>query len=191
MNKEIKIRFLKEEDFNTVVALDELTLYRTWTLAQYQREFSLPNSRFWLLCLTNDHRTTEKVIGMGCWRKISSDVEIPIFAIYPDYQAQGLGKYFFSWLLSDIVNHNLRYARLEVRTSNQRAIALYQKFGFQIITRLSNYYHLDGEDGYKMMSSSLQNDSFKQRLDFWLRKFSDNLEQKNFILPLNPNQIKL
>ena len=187
MDKKIKIRFLKEEDFNTVITLDKLTLQAVWTLAQYQREFSLPNSRFWLLCLTNDRRATEVVIGMACWRKISSDVEIPIFAIHPDYQAQGLGKYFFSWLLSDIVNHNLCYARLEVRTSNQKAIALYQKFGFQIITRLSNYYHLDGEDGYKMISSSLQNKSFQQRLDFWLRKFSDNLEQKNFILPLYPN----
>ena len=156
MDKEIKIRFLTEEDFNTVVTLDELTLYQTWTLAQYQREFSLPNSRFWLLCLSKNKVATEQIIGMGCWRKIALDVQLPIFAIRPDYQAQGLGKYFFSWLLSDIVNHNLRYARLEVRVSNQKAIAFYQKFSFQIVTRLNNYYQLDGEDGYRMTSIFLQ-----------------------------------
>ena len=171
MDKEIKIRPLKEQDLDKVIILDRLTLQGLWTLVQYQRELNYPNSRFWLLCLTDSETATEQIIGMGCWRAIACDAEIPIFAIHPEYQNQGLGKFFFSWLLQDMINYNSRYARLEVRVSNQRAIAMYRKFGFQVINRLSNYYQNNQEDAHKMISPSLRSQPFRQQLDFWLSQF--------------------
>ena len=191
INKKVKIRPLQEQDLDTIVILDRLTLYGIWNLAQYQREFALPNSNFYLLCLSDVALTGEQVIGMGCWRKIASDAEIPLFAIHPDYQAQGWGKFFFLQLLRDIVNHNLLYARLEVRVSNQKAIAFYQKFGFQIISRLNNYYRhepLNQEDAYRMISPPLKSQLFKQRLDFWLNCQSDILNYVAQEISLSSNQ---
>lgn len=184
MDKEIKIRLATQDDLSTVIALDQLTLNQIWSLQQYQRELNLPNSRFWLLCLTNNSEI--EVMGMGCWRKIAADVEIPLFAIHPFYQSQGLGKYFFAWLLKDIANHGVRHARLEVMVTNQKAIALYKKMGFQIAMRLSNYYHKQQKDAYRLISPSFSHPSFLAKIDFCLGTFSQNLAEQGFILPPSP-----
>ena len=176
MNQEIKIRSLTEDDLETVMGLDEITLQGIWTFAQYQRELSLPNSNFWLLCLE------EKVIGMGCWRVIASNVEIPLFAIHPDYQGRGLGQYFFICLLRGMTNRNLRHARLEVKVSNQRAIKLYQKFNFQIIAKLHRYYKTTQEDGYRLMSPALKNEQFITQINTWYEQLKDNLLGQGFTI---------
>lgn len=59
-------------------------------------------------------------------------------AVYPAHQGQKLGHLLFTTLLTATTQHYPHIRRLEllVRESNQRAIALYQKLGFQQEGRL-------------------------------------------------------
>ena len=94
-------------------------------------------------------------------------------------------------MLRDIVHHNLFYARLEVRVSNQKAIAFYQKFGFQVMARLNNYYRhnpRNQEDAYRMISAPLKSQLFKQKLDFWLNSQLEMIADVAQEISLSSNQ---
>lgn len=63
-----------------------------------------------------------------------------ILVVHPDFHGQGLGTKIFTHLLDEIKNNHPEIARVELfaRTSNQRAIALYQRLGFVIEGHLKN-----------------------------------------------------
>ncbi len=63
-----------------------------------------------------------------------------ILVVHPDFHGQGLGTKIFTHLLEEIKNNHPEIARVELfaRTSNQRAIALYQRLGFVIEGHLNN-----------------------------------------------------
>jgi len=72
-------------------------------------------------------------------------------AVLKEYRGRGIG----SALLQETINTLKNYYKtvsvfLEVRVSNRPAIALYKKFGFQIVRRIPMYYR-DGEDAYVMV----------------------------------------
>jgi len=70
-------------------------------------------------------------------------------AIDPDCQGQGIGKLLTDHLLKLFKRHKVRHVYLEVRTSNAKAIALYEKLGFVKVQELPGYYE-NGEDGIRM-----------------------------------------
>jgi ribosomal protein S18 acetylase RimI-like enzyme len=61
-------------------------------------------------------------------------------AVHPDYQGQGVGKALFTELLRRVERERPDILRVELiaRESNRKAIAFYQKLGFQIEGRLAN-----------------------------------------------------
>jgi ribosomal protein S18 acetylase RimI-like enzyme len=69
---------------------------------------------------------------LACFWAILEEAHITLLAIYPDYQRQGLGKLLLYKLLEKAVQRQLERATLEVRVSNQSAIALYEHFGFRV-----------------------------------------------------------
>jgi ribosomal protein S18 acetylase RimI-like enzyme len=77
------------------------------------------------------------------FRHTLSDLTI---AIHPDFQGQGIGKSLFSRLLSDIEQSRPDILRVELFTaeSNPRAMALYQKLGFEIEGRFRRRFTRDG-----------------------------------------------
>lgn len=61
-------------------------------------------------------------------------------AVHPDHQGYGVGKALFTELLRRVEEERPDILRVELiaRESNQRAIALYQRLGFQIEGRLTD-----------------------------------------------------
>lgn len=83
-------------------------------------------------------------------------------AIARSYQGRGLGKV----LLYHTIELLFQYTdliRLEVRTTNQRAINLYKKFGFEVVQTLRKYYS-SGEDGYVMYLSNIKWNAIKSNI---------------------------
>ena len=56
-------------------------------------------------------------------------------------------------------------ATLEVRVSNSAAIALYHKYGFEIVSRRKRYYVDNNEDAYLMNTPPFETGSFQANLD--------------------------
>lgn len=71
-------------------------------------------------------------------------------AVDPAFRRHGFGKYLLEYALAYARRLGANRVELEVRTGNDAAITLYQKFGFEIKELLFGYYS-DGEDAYLMV----------------------------------------
>ena len=142
--EDIKIKPLTEKELDQVLALDNICFGGLWSLRSYKREIDSPNSS--LFIMTIDYQLEEKVIGLACYWAILEEAHITILAIHPDFQGKGLGKLLLNHLLQEINKQDLKTATLEVSANNQKALNLYQKFGFKEAGRRKKYYQKTGED---------------------------------------------
>jgi len=70
-------------------------------------------------------------------------------AVLPQYRRKGIGQALIAKAMDGMRLHNAKQCFLEVRTTNEEAISLYKKLGFDI-TRIIRGYYADGEDAYVM-----------------------------------------
>jgi ribosomal-protein-alanine N-acetyltransferase len=177
--QKIQLKTPKYEHLDPIVALDRISLGGIWTLSGYQRELDSPNSNLLILSLPNNPET---IIGLGCFWAILEEAHITLLAIHPDYQRQGLGKLLLYKLLEAAVQRRLERATLEVRISNQSAIALYEQFGFRVAGERKNYYPQTGESALILWRGDLQTSVFQTQLSQWREEILFRLAQENWQL---------
>lgn len=162
---------LTAEKLNAVVELDRLCFGGLWTLEGYQREVNSSHSDLLGLFLP----FSPVLVGFGCLWSIVDEAHITILAVHPRYQRQGIGQVILVALLLSAHYRGLERASLEVRASNQSAIALYQKFGFKTAGRRRRYYQDTGEDALILWRGDLQAPEFFDNLATWQQEASDRI----------------
>jgi ribosomal-protein-alanine N-acetyltransferase len=70
-------------------------------------------------------------------------------AVLEEHRGKGIGKALMLEGINGVMSRRSDEIYLEVRVSNESAIKMYEKIGFQIKSRLRTYYR-DGEDAYLM-----------------------------------------
>jgi [ribosomal protein S18]-alanine N-acetyltransferase len=123
------------------------------------------------------------LIGIGCFWSILEEAHITLIAIHPNYQHQGLGRLLLYGLLQKAWEEGLERATLEVRVSNESAISLYKKFGFQTAGTRPRYYPDNREDALILWRKGLQYPDFPQLLNTWKTEISALISQKDWRLP--------
>jgi ribosomal-protein-alanine N-acetyltransferase len=165
------------------VELDRQCFGQLWSLEGYRREIESPNSE--LLALVGQEEAEAKegsvqsppqpLLALGCYWAIADEAHITILAVDPTYQRQGLGQAMLVVLLTSARQRDLQWATLEVRISNQSALYLYKKFGFQEAGRRKRYYQDTGEDALVLWLGGLQSNAFSQSLNIWQQQVNDRL----------------
>ncbi len=74
------------------------------------------------------------------------------FYVLEEYQGMGFGQMLLDFVLEVCEMSNVDMLSLEVRVSNEKAISLYEKNGFNKSHIRENYYK-NGEDAYVMLKS--------------------------------------
>jgi ribosomal-protein-alanine N-acetyltransferase len=77
---------------------------------------------------------------------IVDEIHIGNIAVHPDRQGEGIGTYLLEHILQEGRRRDMVYATLEVRASNVRALALYERFGFRKVAVRKSYYRDNRED---------------------------------------------
>jgi [ribosomal protein S18]-alanine N-acetyltransferase len=139
---------------NAAVELDQLVLGGFWSQSSYQQELERPSSD--LLGLWSMSPQEPPLLAMGCAWTILDEVHIILMAVHPNYRRQGLGSKMLLKLLEVARHRGIKYATLEVRVSNEAAIALYTKLGFTSVGKRPKYYADNGEDALVLWRSGLQ-----------------------------------
>ncbi len=92
-----------------------------------------------------------KVIGyVMAYLRPDLEGHIMSIAVDPAYRGNGIGSALLVEAIERLIKKGARYIGLEVRVSNERAIRLYERFGFKKVKRIIGYY-VDGEDAYYMI----------------------------------------
>ena len=139
------MRHLQVSDIDSVVALEKLSFPHPWSKQNFLDSLSA-NDECWVMLLDGE------LIGHGVMTVVCEDATLLNIAVMPKYQGCGLGKRLLNFLLDVVVQQGAKSCFLEVRPSNENAIALYRNFGFNIVGRRKNYYpgHEKREDALVM-----------------------------------------
>jgi [ribosomal protein S18]-alanine N-acetyltransferase len=154
---------LSESRLEVAVELDQMVLGGFWSIQSYQEELSRESSD--LLGLWAEPPLQHPpLLAVGCAWTILDEVHIILMTVHPQYRRQGFGYDMLLKLLELGRDRGMKYATLEVRASNEAAVALYNKLGFTPAGKRPNYYADNGEDALVMWRSGLQSAEFSQQM---------------------------
>ena len=99
----------------------------------------------------------------GAWVTVDQ-LHIVTLAVTPSRQREGIGQWLLMECFAVAAQAGLRSVALEVRPSNERAIRLYERFGFRRTGRLKDYYTRDVEDAIVMLADQIDGEAARERL---------------------------
>ena len=160
-----KIRPLEAHDIPAVVSLDRKVFKDPWPESAYIQELYFnPNAHYFVLQLMEPvakrwrlgRRAARdaKLLGFMGMRVEMGHGHISTIAIRPEWRHRGLGELLLITAIKQSIKDNADNISLEVRVSNVTAQNLYEKYGFETISRLHQYYG-DREDAYLMRTGPL------------------------------------
>ncbi len=82
----------------------------------------------------------EEIAGFIAGRRVVGEGEILNLAVKPQYRRQGVGRALMKALLEAFAREAVDQVFLEVRQSNEGAIAFYRGLGFREVGRREGYY---------------------------------------------------
>ena len=139
----LEIRPLAYADLPQVIAIERRAFPTPWSLAMFVLELSKPSG----ICLAAiDHGV---IVGYLVCSRYDTVWHLMNVAVEPPKQRQGIATTLLEHLFEQADRPNEQYT-LEVRTSNDAAIRLYERFGFRAAGRRRAYYHDNREDALIM-----------------------------------------
>lgn len=114
--------------------------------------------------LIADTPASSPTIGLAGFWLMADEIHISTIAVFPAWRGLGLGE----WLLLHLFEAGLALgailATLEVRPSNEAALALYQKYGFEQVGRRRHYYSDNDEDALILTTPALTSPDYQAML---------------------------
>ena len=129
----ILLRPLTADDLPRVLQIERLAQFAPWEEAVFIRCMEIHCAEWGVF-------QDETCVGFIIFSLQFNESHILNLCVHPDYQRQGFGKLLISKALNLSAEFKTKMIYLEVRRSNQAAIALYEQQGFVQIGERKQYY---------------------------------------------------
>ena len=143
MTPSLEIRRLTYADLPQVIAVERRAFGTPWSLAMFVLELSKPSG----ICLAAVREG--RIVGYLVCSRYDVVWHVMNVAVDDRLRRGGIATALIERLFSIADGPGERYT-LEVRTSNEAAIKLYERFGFRAAGRRQGYYHDNREDAVIM-----------------------------------------
>lgn len=141
----INIHDVTGDELPQIAVIERECFSMPWTEAQLAAQ--LKNSQHEFISAISEDGTVQGYVGM---MYVLDEGYISNVAVKPVYRRQGIADALIVRLKELCREHELSFVTLEVRASNEPAIALYTKHGFEPVGRRKNYYSAPREDAILM-----------------------------------------
>lgn len=138
------IRKMEIRDVKTIAELEKVCFSDPWSENSIASELNSCLS-YWLIAEVDG-----KVVGYIGSQSVLDAADMMNLAVAPAYRRQGIGESLVNALVAYLQQKGIIALLLEVRASNDPAIALYKYLGFEQVGRRPNYYHHPKEDALIM-----------------------------------------
>ena len=139
----LEIRRLTYADLPQVIAIERRACPKPWSLAMFVLELSKPSG----ICLVAVDG--ERIVGYLVCSRYDVVWHVMNVAVDPARRREGVATALLDELFGQADKPGEQYT-LEVRSSNDAAIALYERFGFRSAGVRPGYYHDNKEDAVIM-----------------------------------------
>jgi ribosomal-protein-alanine N-acetyltransferase len=140
---DLDIRRLTYADLPQVIAIERRAFPTPWSLAMFVLELSKPSG----ICLAA--LIEERLVGYLVCSRYDTIWHLMNIAVDDRLRRQGIATAMLERLF-ELADRPSEQYTLEVRTSNEDAIRLYERFGFRTAGRRRAYYHDNREDALIM-----------------------------------------
>lgn len=123
-----------------IAGLEQQCFSDPWPESAVASELDNPLS-YWLVAMEG-----ETVVGYVGSQTVLGEADIMNVAVAPSHRRQGIAAGLLERLRTDLKEQGVYSLTLEVRASNEAAIALYGLLGYVQVGRRPNYYHKPKED---------------------------------------------
>jgi ribosomal-protein-alanine N-acetyltransferase len=146
----LRIRRMRLEDIPDVVRIDRQSFPLPWSERTYRLELTGNPSAFFFVAELSSRGKAKLVGYLGYWL-IVDEAHISTIAVVPNLRRRGIGSQLLKVALRSAAMSGAERVSLEVRESNEGAIAMYERLGFERHSRKPEYYRDNGEDALVMI----------------------------------------
>lgn len=123
-----------------IADIEKLCFSAPWSANSIARELTNPLSD-WLVAMDG-----QRVIGYIGAQSVLGEADMMNVAVLPEYRRKGIAWQLIGQLIECLHQKKIRCITLEVRASNDPAITMYHKLGFEQVGRRPGYYFAPKED---------------------------------------------
>lgn len=136
----MKLVLMDSSHVAAVAALEKICFSMPWSEASVASELTNPLA-LWIVALDGD-----TLCGYVGSESVMGEADMMNIAVSPDYRRQGIARELVLELIRQLKKADVHCLTLEVRASNEPAIALYDSLGFIQVGRRPRYYLKPTED---------------------------------------------
>jgi ribosomal-protein-alanine N-acetyltransferase len=172
IRQQLALELMREADVNTVQEIEREIFATPWPRNAYYRELASRASAHYIILrqegmveVPNRFRTPDfdpTIVGYGGMWRMYDEAHVTTIGVRADLQHHGYGRVLFAGLVQAAYDMGAKWITLEVRTSNDNAMRMYELFGFKVIGRRKGYYTDNGEDAIVMWSDSIHSPRFRR-----------------------------
>ena len=156
----LTIEPMRRRHLRGVIAIEQQTNHRPWSLGLFMGELRMPTSRAYVVAMDRHH-----VVGFGGLMVTGEEGHVTNIAVHPDFRRLGIAARMMVATMREAIDRGVIAVTLEVRTSNAAAQELYRRFGFAPGGIRRNYYADLGEDALIMWALEVDGERYRSRLD--------------------------
>jgi ribosomal-protein-alanine N-acetyltransferase len=162
IRQQLVLELMREADISTVQEIEREIFATPWPRNAYYRELASRSSAHYVILRQEGNlekpasfkgsELDPSIIGYGGMWRMYDEAHVTTIGVQAAYDM------------------GAKWVTLEVRTTNENAMRMYEAFGFKVIGRRKGYYTDNGEDAIVMWSDSIHSPRFR-------RAYEANLER--------------
>ncbi len=158
----IELSPMRRRHLRAVAAIAAHDVHQPWSIDVFRREIEQGHRRAYIVA----HRG-RRLVGFGglLLTGTGGEAHITTVAVDPAERGQGIGTRIVLHLARVGIERGASDLTLEVRPSNEHALALYRRFGFAPAGVRKGYYADLGEDALILWAHDTAEPAYAQRLD--------------------------
>lgn len=125
---------LTDEQIAQLDEIEQLCFHGSWTREMLLEEINNPLSVFAMA------ERGGRIVGFVLGRIVAGEAELYQIGVHPDFRRSGAGSYLMDYFHMILKDKGAECCFLEVRSRNNPAISLYERFGYEQISVRKGYY---------------------------------------------------
>ena len=156
---EVEISPMRRRHLRSVIRIEAQAEHRGWSVGLYLAELRREHDRLYVVARLDQH-----VVGFGGLLLQGPDGHVTTLSVDLAQRGRRLGTRIMLVLARHAIACGAENLTLEVRATNEPAIALYRSFGLAPAGIRKNYYADLGEDALIMWAHDIASDAYRDRL---------------------------
>jgi ribosomal-protein-alanine N-acetyltransferase len=150
---------MRRRDLRRIMEIEHQVFPEPWSHAVFVSELALRRGRAYRVA-----REGRQMVGYVGLMFVEDEAHVTTVAIAPEHQGRGLGRELMVASMRLALAEGARQVSLEVAVHNDRAQALYRRFGFVPVGVRKNYYPRTQEDAIVMFAYDIDTPAYEERL---------------------------